>query len=421
MGIGEKVHSLRILVFNNKKIIENYFFMTVLQVLNSFFYLLIYPYLIRALGGSAYGLYVFATSISTYFLFVINFGFDLPATKAIAENVNNKKNLENILSSIFTLKTYLFLVCLIIFIVMLYTIPIFGKNKSVFFLCFISVYSFVLFPQWFFQGMQSMKTVTYIQLAIKLLSLPLIVWLIKKEADLFSYVCILTCTNIAGGIIAFYIIKFKLDLKINWLPLSSLKIWFNQSQPFFLSSLAGSLKEYSIPIIIGSFFGMKEVAIYDLANKIVMVPRTIFMSVNAAIFPKLIINIKNDIVKNIIRIEVAISLFIVFLIVVFGRFIIHILGGAGMEDSYYLSILLAVTIVSWLVVGAYINFVFIPNNINKYIAINQVMAMCSFFILCIGGLLVYNNIMVLGFAIALSGILEIVYCVYITYKNKYLA
>jgi PST family polysaccharide transporter len=123
------------LISNNKKIIENYFFMTILQILNSFFYLLIYPYLIRALGSSAYGLYVFATSIATYFLFLINFGFDLPATKAIAENVNNKKNLENILSSIFTLKTYLFLVCLIIFIVMLYTIPIFGKNKSVFFLC----------------------------------------------------------------------------------------------------------------------------------------------------------------------------------------------------------------------------------------------------------------------------------------------
>ena len=92
-----------------------------------------------------------------------------------------------------------------------------------------------------------------------------------------------------------------------------------------------------------------------------------------------------------------------------------------MEDSYYLSILLAVTIVSWLVVGAYINFVFIPHNKNKYIAINQVMAMFSFFIFCIGGLLVYKSIMVLGVAIALSGILEIVYCVSITYKNKYLA
>ena len=210
-------------------------------------------------------------------------------------------------------------------------------------------------------------------------------------------------------------------MKTYWLPLSSLKIWFKQSQPFFLSSLAGSLKEYSVPIIIGSFFGMKEVAIYDLANKIVMVPRTIFMSVNAAIFPKLIVNIKNHIVKKIIKIETAISLFMVLLIVVFGRFIIHIMGGNGMEDSYYLSILLAVTIVSWLVVGAYINFVFIPHNKNKYIAINQVMAMFSFFIFCIGGLLVYKSIMVLGVAIALSGILEIVFCVSITYKNKYLA
>lgn len=421
MGIGEKVHSLRILVFNNKKIIENYFFMTVLQVLNSFFYLLIYPYLIRALGGSAYGLYVFATSISTYFLFVINFGFDLPATKAIAANFNNEKNLENIISSIFTSKTYLFLICLFVFVGMLYTIPVFSKNKSIFFLCFVSVYSFVLFPQWFFQGVQSMKTVTFIQLGIKLLSLPLIFWLVKKEGDLFSYVSILTFTNLVGGIIGFCIIRFKFHLKTYWLPLSSLKIWFKQSQPFFLSSLAGSLKEYSVPIIIGSFFGMKEVAIYDLANKIVMVPRTIFMSVNAAIFPKLIVNIKNHIVKKIIKIETAISLFMVLLIVVFGRFIIHIMGGNGMEDSYYLSILLAVTIVSWLVVGAYINFVFIPHNKNKYIAINQVMAMFSFFIFCIGGLLVYKSIMVLGVAIALSGILEIVFCVSITYKNKYLA
>ncbi len=409
------------LISSNKKIIENYFFMTILQVINSFFYLLIYPYLIRALGGSAYGLYVFATSISTYFLFLINFGFDLPATKAIAENFNNEKNLENIISSIFTSKTYLFLICLFVFVGMLYTIPVFSKNKSIFFLCFVSVYSFVLFPQWFFQGMQSMKTVTFIQLGIKLLSLPLIFWLVKKEGDLFSYVSILTFTNLVGGIIGFCIIRFKFHLKTYWLPLSSLKFWFKQSQPFFLSSLAGSLKEYSVPIIIGSFFGMKEVAIYDLANKIVMVPRTIFMSVNAAIFPKLIVNIKNHIVKKIIKIETAISLFMVLLIVVFGRFIIHIMGGNGMEDSYYLSILLAVTIVSWLVVGAYINFVFIPHNKNKYIAINQVMAMFSFFIFCIGGLLVYKSIMVLGVAIALSGILEIVYCVSITYKNKYLA
>lgn len=53
-----------------------------------------------------------------------------------------------------------------------------------------------------------------------------------------------------------------------------LKVWFKESQPFFFCSLASSIKEYSIPI--GSFFGMKDVVIYDLANKIIIVPRTIY-------------------------------------------------------------------------------------------------------------------------------------------------
>ena len=34
--------------------------MTILQILNFLFYLLIYPYLIRVLGAENYGLYVFA-------------------------------------------------------------------------------------------------------------------------------------------------------------------------------------------------------------------------------------------------------------------------------------------------------------------------------------------------------------------------
>ena len=84
------------LIHNNKKIIENYFFMTILQLLNSFFYLLIYPFVIRKVGMEAWGVFVFATSVAAYFVFLINFGFDLPATKRVAENINNIKKLNKI-------------------------------------------------------------------------------------------------------------------------------------------------------------------------------------------------------------------------------------------------------------------------------------------------------------------------------------
>lgn len=415
-----KINSLKSIIFNNKSVIENYFFMTILQILNSFFYLLIYPYLIRVLGSEGYGTYVFATSIATYFLFFINFGFDLPATKAIAENVNNNIAKQDILSCIFTSKNYLFLISSLFFGLLLFTVPVFEKNKEVFLLCFLNIYTFVLFPQWFFQGIQKMKVVTFIQLGLKLASLPLIFLLVKSPQNLTLYVFITTLTTVVGGVIAYFIVRLKYKIKIVLVKPHRLKFWFKHSQPFFLSSLASSIKEYSIPIIIGSFFGMKDVAIYDLANKIIIVPRTIFMSVNSAIFPKLIVNIRNSLVKKIIRIEFFVSFSVVVAILVFGKFIVKFMGGSGMENSYYLAVLLGFTVVSWLVVGAFINFVFIPNNKNYFITANQVIAMATFFIFCIGGLMIYNNIIIFGVAMALSGMLEILYCVYITKKHQLL-
>lgn len=394
--------------------------MTILQILNSFFYLLIYPYLIRVLGSEGYGTFVFATSVATYFLFFINFGFDLPATKAIAENVNNNIAKQDILSCIFTSKNYLFLISSLFFGLLLFTVPVFEKNKEVFLLCFLNIYTFVLFPQWFFQGIQKMKVVTFIQLGLKLASLPLIFLLVKSPQNLTLYVFITTLTTVVGGVIAYFIVRLKYKIKIVLVKPHRLKFWFKHSQPFFLSSLAGSIKEYSIPIIIGSFFGMKDVAIYDLANKIIIVPRTIFMGVNSAIFPKLIVNIRNNLVKKIIRIEFFVSFSVVVVIIVFGKFIVKFLGGSGMENSYYLAVLLGFTVVSWLVVGAFINFVFIPNDKNYFITANHVIAMVTFFIFCIGGLMIYNNIIIFGVAMALSGMLEILYCAYITKKHQLL-
>ncbi|RVU91797.1 flippase [Flavobacterium columnare] len=416
----KNINLIKNIVISNKSVVENYFFMTILQVINSFFYLLIYPYLIRVLGETGYGIYVFATTISTFFLFFINFGLDLPATKAVAESNGDKNKIEEIFSIIFTAKTCLFTLCTLLFFVFLFTIPIFKDNMLIFILCYLPIYSFVLFPQWFFQGIQKMRIVTYIQLGVKFLSLPFIFFLVNNSDDLIIYVFIVSITTILGGLIAFYLIYTKYNLKIYWSDLVEIKKWLKFAQPFFYSSIAGSIKEYSIPIIVGSFFDMKDVAIYDLANKIIIVPRTLFMSVNAAIFPKLIVNLKKETVKKMIKIEALLSISVVLFIVLFGKYIVMLMGGEGMETAYYLSILLSTTIISWLVVGVYINFVFIPNEKNHFIAKNQIMALVAFFSACLGGLFICQNIIVFGFAMALSGIVEIFYCSYITRVNKFL-
>lgn len=416
----KNIVKVKSIIFNNKVIIENYFFMTVLQILNSFFYLLIYPFLIRSLGSEAYGTFIFATSIVTYFIFLINFGFDFPAVKHAAQNISNNFELEKLLSNIFTSKILLFIVSVCI-IGMLYTfVPFIQANLILIIICFSQTLYHVLLPQWFFQAFQKMKIITYIQLATKFISLPVIFILVKNEDDLIAYSIIVSLTSVISAIIAFFVIRFKFNFKIKITNFYEVSIWFKEAFPFFLSNSAGVIKEQSIIIIIGSFFGMKEVAIYDLANKIISIPKTLLTSVNSAIFPALVKNYDSIKIKKMIKIEYIVSLLVVLFIIIVGKYIVLFLGSKDMLMAYPLSILLSFTIMVWLVVGAYISFVFVPKNQYYFATKNQILALTSFGVFCWLGLILKQNILVLGIAIVLSGLCEILYCKWVIYKLKML-
>lgn len=411
---------IKTFVFNNRKVIENYFFMTILQILNSFFYLLIYPYLIRTLGSENYGLFVFCLSISTYLLFFINFGFDIPATKAVAQNLDNKNKVEEIVSEVLTAKTILFLISALLLFVLRYFISFINTNFLIVFIVFVQNLSFVVFPQWYFQAIQNMRIVTFIQLGIKLLSLPLIFLLVKNKNDLNIYALIVSSTTILGAMMALIIIVNKYRLKIHISDIKSIKPWLKDSVPFFLSNSAGIIKEQGITLLIGSLFGMRDVAIYDLANKIVSIPKTLFTSLNAAIFPKLIVSSTKSKIKKIINIEIILSLGVIVAIAAIGKFGVILLGGESMVAAYPMAIILSITVMVWLVVGAYINFVFVPNNKYVLVTINQLIALGSFIFFSAFGLFLKRDIIVLAWAIALSGICEMLYCKVITSKYNFL-
>ncbi len=407
-------------ISNNKTVIENYFFMTALQILNSLFYLLIYPFLIRTLGSESYGLYIFAMSIVTYFIIFVSFGFDMPAVKIIAENVNDKDIKSQTLSAVFSAKIYLEAIALLAFCFLILSVPSFRHNWMIFLFCFIQTFSNIFFPQWYFQGIQKMRIVTYIQLTYKLISLPLIFLLIKTSSDLWIFVLITSLISFLGSITSHLLIIIKHKVPIHILPLSDVREWYKTSMPFFLTSSTGVIKEQSIIVIIGLFLGMKDCALYDLANKIIMVPRTLLMSINAAIFPKVIANIKVELVKKIINYETIIGITVFILMLLFGKWVVVFMGGESMALSYPLAVILNITILTWLVVGAYSSFIFIPNERNYFITKNQLVAFFSFFLYTFIGLIYEKSVFVLVTSITLSGLTEIIYCKYLVRKHKLL-
>lgn len=408
-------------LFNrHKKVVENYFFMTVLQVINSLFYVMIYPYLIRTLGAESYGLYIYALSIVTYFIFIVNFGFDLPATKAVAQENDNPMAIANVLSCIFTAKIYLLFVSVLIFSILLITVPFLREHYVLFIILFGQTINFALFPTFYYQGMQKMKTATIIQVIFKLLSLPFIFVLVKSSSDLSVFAIISTSTMIVGGLVAILMVVFVDKLYIRWVSFSELRKWIKEAFPFFLSNFVGTLKEQGITIIIGAFFGMRDVAIYDLASKLIIIPRTILMSLNAALFPKVVIENNKATIQKIIKYEFLIGLSVIGLIAAFGYWVILFLGGERMTDAYQLAIVLSFTVLSWLVVGAIISFLFIPNQKYYLVTINQIIALASVAVFILIGFSIKISIFVLVGALAFSGLVEIVFCLYQTKKYKFL-
>lgn len=403
---------------DNKKVLENYVFMTMLQVLNSLFYFIIYPFLIRTIGKENFGLYTFVMSVVGYFVSVVSFGFDYPAAKEIAQNVHSKYVKQNTLSCIFTAKIYLEAIALIIFTSLIFSIPFLYKNWELLSICFFNTVVGILFPNWYFQGIQRMRIVTFIQIFFKLVSLPLIFWFISDPKDITKFAIIVTSLNVIGGLASAYIIYFKEKIIIRWMPYKELKVWFKNGLPFFFTTAVTTIKLQSIPVIIGALFSMSDVALYDLAYKIFLVPQVLLGSINGALFPKIVATNVRSNIKKILRYELLLGLLVILIIAFWGKWIICILGTVDMLGAYPIAVALSFGCLTFLLVGAYISFIFVPQE--KYILVsrNQIFATIIFFVFTTLGLILWKNILSIAIAWSIAQLSEILYCKIMIKKYK---
>ena len=392
--------------------------MTFLQGAHIVIGILLYPYLIRVLEKDAYGTYVFIYSNIQFFVSFIGFGFGYPALKSIALHQEDVEEKNRTLHAVFTAKVCLFALSSVVLGALLLCVPFMREHA----LLYITVYAVtlheVVFPSWYFQGMQRMKFVTYLQLAIRLSTIPLIFLFIKSPDDLELYAIIVSVLPLLGTAYTVWYLKRRDGLTYALVPLGRLKTLFRDSLPFFWTSAFGTVKQELVTLIIGSFFRMGDVALYDLANKLITIPRLMINNINAALFPDVVRHAETGRVKRLIRYETFIGLAVVVVIAALGYWAVLLLGGRDMLGAYPLAVALSVTVYTWLVVGGYINYVFVPQGHYYFVTKNQFVALVTFVVFALAGVFLWHNIFMVVAAYSLSGLVEIVYCKYLIKKNR---
>ncbi|GHT51081.1 teichoic acid transporter [Bacteroidia bacterium] len=402
------------------KVIENYLFMTFSQGAGLLVGLLLYPYLIRVLGGEVYGTYIFALSNVQFFTAFISFGFAMPALKKIALFPDDLEVKSRTVSEVLVAKCYLLLLSIVVLVILLLAVPFVQQHYLLYLIVSSTVINEILFPVWYFQGIQKMKFVTCVNLSLRFLTIPFIFIFIKTADDLLKYAAIASVIPLSGGIFTMFYLKIKENIQFRFVSLSALKPVFRDALPFFWTAALGTVKSETVTFVIGTFFNMKDVALYDLANKIVSIPRLMITCLNAALFPSVVKDIKPVVVKKIIRYERLIGIVIMGLIAAFGYWAVLLFGGADMIGAYPLAIVLSLTIYTYLEVGCYINYIFVPQNRYYFVTKNQFVALVSFLIMGCLGAFILKNILLIVLAYSLAGIVEIVYCRYLIIKHQLL-
>lgn len=391
------------------RVLENYSFMTALSIFSALIGLIIYPYVIRMTGKDAYGTYVYAFTIATFFQAAVDYGFDSPCAKAIVQARNDLAERSRVVTSALLLKSGFIVLCVMGFVICICCVPFMQNHFRLCMMTFIQLIATSLFPVWYFQGLKKMKFVTYINLALRISTIPLIIWLVHMPEDIGIYAFIVMSSVVLGTLIA-YICLFMDGIRLQRITTERLRILLHDSTPFFATSLTSSFKALAVKTIIKHSFGIGEVAIYDLAEKIVTIPRFFTQNINGALFPEVVDNATLNRVRRILKYERVIGLGFAMLVALLSYPLVLILGGMDMQGAVPVTIILSTAIYTNLVVGAYVNFVFIPANRYYYITLDQVLAFVSCVLLSLAGLYVWHNISMVAAGIMLSGFIEILFC-----------
>lgn len=253
----------------HKKEIFDVVYLLALQGINYVFPLLVFPYLMVTLGAEKFGYIGFSMSVIQYLMLIVDFGFNLSATKRVALHKDNKEKLEQIVSSTLLAKLGLLLLSFFILLIFAFAIPRFAIYSSTMLVLFLMVVANTFSFIWLFQGLGKIRVISFVNIISKLAILPLTFILVKGENDYLLAASIQSGVYVFGAIIT-CVILYKNKYVSHWFKstFNHIKAELAASYPIFLSTAASSIYTASYAVILAYFSNPVEVGKYTAVEKI---------------------------------------------------------------------------------------------------------------------------------------------------------
>lgn len=273
---------------NAKTLASNFLYLSILKGISFLFPLITLPYLARVIGADYFGAIAFASSITIIIETITDWGFNYTATRDVAKERNDLKQVSTIFSEVMCARFFLAIICFIVLLISISIIPSLNSYKTLLIFTYLYIPGNILFPQWLFQAFERMRYITILSFISKLIFTCLVFVIIKKQSDYIYQPLLIAAGFLTSGIIAQYIIYKTFKIKLVRFSLKSVLNRIKESTDMFINILLPNLYTNFSTIILKTYCGDVATGIYNGAQRFQSIIDSITTILSMTFFPFLV-------------------------------------------------------------------------------------------------------------------------------------
>lgn len=331
------------------------------------------PYLANVIGVEGFGKIAFAMAIMVWIQTIADWGFNLTATRDVAQNRDNPAKVSEIFSNVLWARCLLMFVSFAVLLLLIAMIPAFREDWDVILISFLIIPGHILFPDWFFQAVEKMKYITILNVLTKLL-FTLAVFVFIKQPDDYIIQPLLSALGFAvSGIIALCIIVYKWRIRILRPKIKIIITTIKSSTDVFINHLLPNLYNSLSTVILGVFWGGSAVGILDGGNKFVSIGNQLIQTIERAFYPFIARRIEKHTI--LLRVNISIAFIISFILFLGAPLLVDIFLSPEFGASVWVIRIRAISIVFYAISNVYgKNYILL---LHKDRLLRQISVRCS--------------------------------------------
>jgi polysaccharide transporter, PST family len=316
------------------------------QVASYLFPFITVPYLARVLGVHYWGLVAFAQAFGGYVGLVVEFGFNLSATRDVARHRNDPGRLSDVLAGVLGAKLVLILASLLVAFAAQYWLRNLRDHPVLLWAGVTVGIAQALSVTWFYQGLERMRTAAVIDVISKAMGVLGVFLLVHSPTHAWRVLVIQAVVSLIGTSIL--LVMAYREVRFRWPSLAGTGHAMRTGGSMFLFRSAVSLYTTANALILGVFAPLSSVGYYAGAEKLVRALLGVFSPISQSLYPRIndLLSHSQDRAARLVRISFAVmgggSLVMMLGLWFAAPYIIRIVLGPGFDPAAAVLRILAV-------------------------------------------------------------------------------